>query len=93
MLTKERGLVRNILASNEASGQQFFINAAVTPQPSRDLGKEGRQAGSVSPPLSQPWPWLTLISPPGSLSFYLFMSKSLLQVKRLPLPQNPQGFT
>lgn len=56
MPTKERGLLRNILASNAASGQPLFIIAALTPPPCRDLGMEGRQAASVSPPSSQPWP-------------------------------------
>lgn len=81
MPTKELGLVRDILAGNEASGQQPFINTAVTTQPSRDLRKEG-QAGWLPQPalvwalaLRSLWSHLQ-----GSVALgsYLSVSKSLL---------------
>lgn len=97
MPTKESGLIRGTAASNEASGQQLFISAAVMTQPSRDWSTEWEAGWLPTPPLplSQLQPCLLALVPPAGTpgpSFYLSMSKSLLQVKTPPPPQSPQGF-
>lgn len=67
MPTEELGLARDILAGNEASGQQPFISTAVTTQPSRDLRKEGGQAAPRPPcPHLGSGPPSTLVSPAGA---------------------------
>lgn len=55
MPAKELGLVRDILAGNEASGQKPFINTVVTTQPSRDSRKEGQSGRLPLLTLSQLW--------------------------------------
>lgn len=55
MPTKELGLVRDILASNEASGQEPFINAVAMTQPSRDSRKEGQSDRLPQLALSPLW--------------------------------------
>lgn len=90
MPTEELGLVRDILARNEASGQQLFINAAVTLSQAETQGRRGRRGGSSSQPLSQLWPCVhsgLTYRNSWAPSFYLSMSKSLLQVKTPPPPQ------
>ena len=96
MLTEELGLVRDILAGNEASEQQLFINAAVTTQPSGDSRKEGEARQLPQPALvaalalCSQWSHLQEFLAPQLLSLHVQISPPS---KNATSSTSPQRFT